>query len=151
MRITLLAVMALALLLASACNKDNKAAKDLDGTWKLESWTYAGNDTLPAGAAANVESFWVFAKCKNSRSNCEGHQNGFLGGAADEHFMWFFSNKGANFDMGGGSFTTGASMNQLSGSWTVSTLEEESFVITSSSCGSCSTLGASTVTFSRVD
>ena len=151
MRIALLSVLVVALFATTACNKDNRAAKDLDGTWELESWTYAGNDTIPAGAAANVESFWVFAKCKTSQTNCQGHQEGFLGGVATENFTWFFSNKGANFDMGGGSFTSGASMNQLGGRWTVSTLDDDSFVITSSSCGSCTTLGASTVTFSRVD
>ena len=123
MRNTLLSLLALALFAASACNKDNKAARDLDGTWQLDSWTYAGNDTIPAGAADNVDSFWVFAKCKTNRTNCDGHQEGFLGGVATENFTWFFSNKGANFDMGGGSFTTGASMNQLSGSWTVSGIQ----------------------------
>ena len=151
MRIALFSLLAVALLLATACNKDNQAAKDLDGTWRLDSWSYAGNDTIPAGEAANVESFWVFAKCKNSATNCDGHQNGFLGGIADENFSWFFSNKGGTFDMGGGAFTTASSMNQVSGSWTVSTLDDDSFVITTSSCGSCATLGASTLTFTRID
>lgn len=146
-----IALLALVTIAALSCNKDNKAAKDLDGTWQMESWTYAGKDTIPAGTANIGETFWVFAKCKSSATNCHGHQHGFLGGVQQEDFEWFFSNKGATFDMGSGAFTSAASMNQLAGSWDVETLDDETFVIGTSSCGTCATVGRSTVTFKRID
>ena len=53
--------------------------------------------------------------------------------------------------MGGGAFTSTASMNQLGGSWDVETHDENTFVLSSSSCSTCTIVGRTTLTFSRVD
>jgi len=146
-----LAVATLALLVLAGCNKDNRAAKDLDGTWQLTSLNYAGKDTIPAGSVDDPNSFWTFAKCKVTKTNCGGHQTGFLDGTEQEGFTWFFSNKGASFDIGGGTLDGENSMDQLAGSWDVDTQDDETFIISSGGCPNCLIFGRTTLTFTKVD
>jgi hypothetical protein len=144
------AALALGLVLG-ACNKNNEAAKNLDGSYSLDSWAYEGNGgLLPPGEVLGSDTLgvWDFTPCKVTEGDCEGSQTGFLG-TSTETFEWRLEDKGTSFIIGGTTSTTGASAGQLAGKWDVITLDENTLIATSSTCGTCFLAGQSTITFTK--
>lgn len=91
---SLLAVAVVVILLITACSKDNKYAKRLDGVWTISSITE--NDT--AVDLTGVTFTMTFTKCKTTKEFCSGSQTIDFGtGPETETFQWQISEKGEKF------------------------------------------------------
>lgn len=138
-------------LIVSACSKNNKAAKNIDGTYSFDSWSWDGSILTTADELSGSDTLgiWTFNTCKTSKDDCDGSQTGFLGLTTNETFEWRIEDKGESIVFGNGSQSTGASANQLSGKWDIVTLNDSKLVATSSTCGTCQLIGKSTITFTK--
>lgn len=141
---TLLILSALAFLYS--CSKDNEAAKKLGGSWTLNQFAWAGKDSLPAGQFIDSLGTWEFAACKSKTETCRGTATDFFG-SGTEGFGWYIRSKGTKFTFGADEIAS--KIAQFGGEWDISELTDNSFVITSESCGSCKVLGKETLTFTK--
>lgn len=145
MKTKILFVISLAFFVFS-CSKDNEEAKKLDGSWKLNKFSWAGKDSIPAAQLTDSLGTWQFAACKSKTETCRGTASDFLG-SGSEGFGWYIRSKGTKFTFGADNVQS--KIAQFGGDWDVSELNEHSFIITSESCGSCKVFGKETLTFSK--
>lgn len=142
MKTTLTFLTAAALLLAS-CAKENKLAKELDGTWQVD-YQWAGDANTQPESFTNAAT-WTLTKCKAKKETCTGVYQGdddvqisfdwtVLDGADSVSFSVIDDNHW---------------MQQFEGTYGIFSQTESKVVLLSNTCDRCPFRGTYTVTLSK--
>jgi hypothetical protein len=76
-----------------SCSKDMKVVKQLDGSWKVTSWT---EDGVAAPAAEYENMTYNFTKCKVKKEDCDGS---ITDGSTSMPFTYRVTEKGEKITM----------------------------------------------------
>lgn len=88
-------VLAVALIVAS-CSKDQRAVKDLEGTWNATSYKVNGVETIGSGASLSM----TFEKCKVKKENCPGSSTITFGSLSEtDQFTYKIYEKATKLDI----------------------------------------------------
>lgn len=89
----IICLVAVSLLFITSCSKDQKIAKQLDGTWKVDK-------IIPKIGSAITDSLPTlsFTKCKVKKTTCTGIWKSFDGSSVE--FEWDIEEKGKDFWFG---------------------------------------------------
>lgn len=83
-------------LLFGSCSKDQRAVKDLEGTWNATSYKVNGAETIGSGASISM----TFEKCKVKKENCPGSSTTTFGQLSEtDQFTYKIYEKATKLDI----------------------------------------------------
>lgn len=97
-KILYIAAVFTAIAVITACSKDQKVVKELEGTWTVTAVSYNG---LAEASEAFAGQEYTFTKCKVKKDPCDGTYtyNDPTKGATDLAFTYSIAEKGTEFSM----------------------------------------------------
>lgn len=129
--------------LATGCSKENKLAKDLDGTWTL-SYQWTGDENNLPAVFDNVGT-WTLDACKPSKETCFAVYSGDDDGNITFEWTVLDGAESMQFTV----IDTQHWMNQFNGTYEIFSQTDALLVLTSTDCVGCLESGGYTISLSK--
>ncbi len=140
-----LGIAATGLVLLASCAKENKVAREMDGTWNM-AYQWGGTPTKNAGSEDEAGT-WTLTKCKSSKIACQGSYTGDLGD--DTSFTWQILAEGDSIEFEN---TDNTHVQELfEGKWEIFSRTDSKVLMTSTDCDGCFGLGPMTITLTPTE